>query len=247
MEFSASCIGPQTQPFHERDQGAGPLVDGFHGLPLGLRVQVRPTILQGRCQTVDHGDGRAQLMSRGGQEQLLLVLHDFLRGDVAKVHHPLVGTGDPCHEDLQPTPVLELVFDRLTVAHGQREGGMAAFHDLRRVPGQFHRGPIPLAYPAIEIQNDDAVGAGVGHCLLMDPLTVELFVGQRVADGHTSMRREQFEELDFDVADLAAAVERVQGAIGATVDVRHAQGDGVQTGQVGPDQVLQSPSVLVGQ
>src|SRR5690625_3974508 len=186
-------------------------------------------------------------MSGGGQEQLLLVLHDFLRGDAAKVHHPLVGTGDPCHEDLQPTPVLELVFDRLTVAHGQREGGMAAFHDLRRVPGQFHRGPIPLAYPAIEIQNDDAVGAGVGHCLLMEPLTVELFVGQRVADGHTSMRREQFEELDFDVADLAAAVERVQGAVGATVDVRHAQGDGVQTGQVGPDQVLQSPSVLVGQ
>src|SRR5699024_9196036 len=123
MEFSTSCVGPQTQPFHERDQGAGPLVDGFDGLPLGLRVQVRPTILQGRGQTVDHGDGRAQLMSGGGQEQLLLVLHDFLRGDVTKVHHPLVGTGDPCHEDLQQRPSLSLCLIGSPWHTGSGKGG----------------------------------------------------------------------------------------------------------------------------
>jgi hypothetical protein len=42
-----------------------------------------------------------------------------------------------------------------------------------------------------------------------------------------------YPEVALDVADPALAVQRVQGTVGAAVHVGHAQGDGVQPGQVG--------------
>ena len=49
------------------------------------------------------------------------------------------------------------------------------------------------------------------------------------------------------MSDLALAVQRVQGAVGTPLGVGHAQRDGVKSGQVRPDEVLQAAGIAVGQ
>ena len=54
---------------------------------------------------------------------------------------------------------------------------------------------------------------------------------------------EQLKQFELDVAELAPAVQRVQGPVGLTRYMRKAERDRVQAGQRRPDQVIEAARV----
>ena len=106
-------------------------------------------------------------------------------------------------------------------------------------------GRVPLPDVPVLVEHGDAVGAAVDDGALVRALPDDLLERHRVGQRHPGVPGEQLEQLELDVAERAAAVERVQRAVGAAADVRQGKRDRVQAGQRGPDQVVE-PARLAG-
>ena len=178
-------------------------------------------------------------MTRGGQEQVFGLLELLGRGDVTEVDDQLTAVGERGAQDVEPAAVRQLVGERRAWLR-ERERRRLADRVQRGHPGDPVRGRIPLPHQAGLVQDRDAVRAAVDDRPLMGPLPDDFFERHRVGERYSRVPGEQLEQLEFDVAELAPAVERVQGAVGLARHVRQAERDRVQAGQRRPDQVIET-------
>ena len=130
-----------------------------------------------------------------------------------------------------------------------RAAGTAAACPRRRAdrdPGEPVRRRVPLPDQAVGVQHRDAVGAGVDHRALVRPLPDDLLERGDVGQGDAGVPGQQLEQLQLDMADLAPAVQRVQGPVRPAGHVRQAERDRVQPGQRRPDQVVEAARLAGG-
>jgi hypothetical protein len=103
--------GPRTEQelLDQPAERSGPLCDGAHrGPPVGVGQLVPARGERGREPLHDRDRG-AQLVARGGEEQVLGLLKLLGRGHVTEVHHPFVPVAERRAQHVNPASARQLV------------------------------------------------------------------------------------------------------------------------------------------